>query len=307
MNETAIVKERAVVIGNDARLQLAGIVATPPHAGRTADRPCCLFLNAGLVHRVGPNRLYVRLARALAREGCQTLRFDLSGRGDSDVRRDSLSFLESSVLEAGAAMDFMQATRGCNRFVLMGICSGAVNAFQMAVTDPRVVGAVLIDGPAYPTRGYYLRYYLRRLTNLDSWRNTLTARNALGRRLWGRLSPRHANAEGDFGNPFEADVSLPPKEEVRTVLDRLADRGSRLLFIFSSSAKTYNYRNQLRDAFPAEVQRGRMHVEYFPDADHTFTRLYNQGRLEKVIKNWVVATWPATEAQASAVPVDASR
>ena len=89
-------------------------------------------------------------------------------------------------------MDYLQAARGIDRFVLMGICSGAVNALQAAMADARVAGAVVIDAPAYPTRGYYLRYYLKRLASAESWRNTLTARNALGRKLLGKRASASA-------------------------------------------------------------------------------------------------------------------
>ena len=45
--------------------------------------PTVVLLNAGIVHRVGPNRMHVLLARALAAAGIPSLRFDMSGIGDS--------------------------------------------------------------------------------------------------------------------------------------------------------------------------------------------------------------------------------
>lgn len=304
-DDKAPVKERPVVFGSD--VQLVGVVGGPGRVSANGDLPGCVLLNAGLVHRVGPNRMNVRVARRLAEAGYQTLRFDLSGRGDSDVRRDSMSFLESSVIETVAAMDFMQATRGCERFVLMGICSGAINAFQVAIHDPRVVGVVPIDGPAFTTRGYYLRYYLRRIGNLESWRNTLLGRNALGRRLRGNPKRGQPVQNGDFDNPFEGNVSMTPKAEVAATIGRVLERGARFLFIFSASARTYNYRNQLRDTFPTLMRGGAIRVEHYPDADHTFTRLYNQRCLEETILNWVTSTWPATETTPQAVSVGAAR
>jgi pimeloyl-ACP methyl ester carboxylesterase len=152
-------KERTVLIGEDPAL--VGIVTEPGSASDVECRPACLLLNAGLVHRVGPNRLHVRLARELAAAGFRACRFDLSGRGDSEVRRDGLPFLESSVAEIRTVMDYLGKT-GSRRFVLMGICSGAVNALQLAAVDPRVAGCVAIDGPAYPTRRYYLEEHVCR-------------------------------------------------------------------------------------------------------------------------------------------------
>ena len=66
-----------------------------------------------MVHRVGPNRLY-RPARAeeeLASAGHVVMRFDFSGRGDSDVRTDGMSFLASTVEEVRDAMDYLAESR----------------------------------------------------------------------------------------------------------------------------------------------------------------------------------------------------
>ena len=76
--------ERPVMIGADRNLM--GIVCEPDGPW-PASRPAMIMLNAGLIHRVGPNRLHVRLARELAARGFLSLRLDLSGRGDSDPRR----------------------------------------------------------------------------------------------------------------------------------------------------------------------------------------------------------------------------
>ena len=49
---------------------LVGIITDPPHAARRQPLPAVILVNVGLVHRVGPNRLYVKLARSLAALGC---------------------------------------------------------------------------------------------------------------------------------------------------------------------------------------------------------------------------------------------
>jgi dienelactone hydrolase len=45
-------------------------------------------------------------------------------------------------------MDLLSSERGARRFVLVGLCSGAILAQQFAANDPRIAGAVLIDGSA---------------------------------------------------------------------------------------------------------------------------------------------------------------
>ena len=81
--------EEAVVFGKVENL--VGIVSEPTDGEANGNEPAFVLLNAGLVHRVGPNRFYVTLARELAKAGHVTLRFDYSGVGDSDPLGNSLS------------------------------------------------------------------------------------------------------------------------------------------------------------------------------------------------------------------------
>jgi dienelactone hydrolase len=275
-------KEKLVTIGNDVKM--AAVLAEP--GAQTANRPhAFLLLNAGLIHRVGPHRLYVRIARQLAAAGYAALRFDLSGRGDNEVRRDGAAFLESSLAETRAAMDFLEQTTGARRFVLFGICSGAINSLQAAIADERVAGVIAVDGPAYPTTGHLIRRYAKRLMEAETWLNTLQGRNKLGRLLRGDggASEREPNQFADlYGN-----AQIPPRSEAEAALRRVVNRGVRLKFIYTGSWSMYNYQNQFRDAFPDLVKTGKISVAYVPDSDHTFTSLHNQERLMSLIDAWV--------------------
>ena len=85
--------EEAVIFGENHSLD--GIITNPAAAGPIDSSPGVILLNSGLVHRVGPNRVYVKLARRLAGLGLTVLRFDYSGVGDSPNRRDSIALEES--------------------------------------------------------------------------------------------------------------------------------------------------------------------------------------------------------------------
>src|SRR5690606_3214765 len=119
--------ERAIALGVEANL--IGILsepegALPASASPTrTPRPVVIFLNAGVLHRVGPHRLHVNLARRLAARGLSSLRLDLSGIGDSRSVPGSLAFRDSAVADARAAMDQLGAELGAQRFILFGLCS----------------------------------------------------------------------------------------------------------------------------------------------------------------------------------------
>lgn len=129
---------------------LFGILAEPPDGGEGGAerrRTAVLFLNVGHNYRIGPNRLYVHMARSLAACGFRTLRFDLSGIGDSPgtmgPRRGNY-YAKDAASDVSAAIDSLEAA-GCTGFWLMGVCSGSFVAFQAAQADPRVSGQVLMN------------------------------------------------------------------------------------------------------------------------------------------------------------------
>ncbi|MEP6918048.1 MAG: alpha/beta fold hydrolase [Acidobacteriota bacterium] len=275
--------ERAVAIGADRGL--VGILSEPEDAA-SGGRPAVIMLNAGLIHRVGPNRLHVRLARRLEAAGFVAVRLDLSGRGDSEPRRDGLSFVESGMLETAETMTYLESTKGIRRFVLVGICSGAFTAGQVAYGDRRVVGAVIIEGAAFPTRRFFVRYYGERLFRKTTWLNTFTGANGVGRRIRGMLGrPIAVPAQGDMMD----GLAIPELSQAVTavVLQQMADRPVDLLTMFSGSTKEYNYEGQLRAAFPTVDFRGRLDEAYYPRADHTFTRLREQEALVNRILAWM--------------------
>ena len=68
---TAIrMRDEVFDVGNDR--ELVSILTRPD--GGAGDRPAVIFLNAGVLHRVGPHRLHVTLARRLAARGLPALR-----------------------------------------------------------------------------------------------------------------------------------------------------------------------------------------------------------------------------------------
>src|SRR5690349_10977230 len=133
-------RERAVTFG--PRGSIVGVVTTPP-CSADPDLPTIVILNAGVIHRIGPNRLHVRMARDFAQSGYSVLRFDLSGVGDSESRRDEVDLERAVQRDIENALDFLVEEYGADSFVIAGLCSGAHNGFRFATQDQRVVGAIL--------------------------------------------------------------------------------------------------------------------------------------------------------------------
>ena len=290
--------ERTLSFGSTRNL--VGIHCLPRTVHATS--PVVLFLNSGLVHRVGPNRLYVRLARRFATAGIGSIRFDLSGIGDSiSDPGASASVLEQVKGDIATAIDLAEKN-GATGVVLLGICSGADNGFAAAVRDPRVVGAVLIDPNAYPTWGFYLHYIGKRMRRLRTWLNLVAGPHSIPRRiaaLFRRKSPEQQGA----ANVFLAPTTLPPRETMREQLLQLIARETRLLYIFTGGLQwRYNHKRQLFRAFPDIDWRSLAQLEYYSASDHTFSRAEHQQLLIDRVCDWLQSTQFRTAPATSASP-----
>jgi len=282
-------KEDAIQFG--ASKSLVGVVSDPADNG--SSRPAVILLNSGIIHRIGPNRLYVTLARRLARAGFVTLRFDSSGIGDSVSRRDHVPFQRSSVLETQDAMEYLAATRGVSRFLLAGICTGAVVAYHTSRADERVLGAVLINGQGYipeseeaihaylatrQRRSYYLG---RALYNLQSWRKLATGRVGY-RDILGALGFRRE------GRRRAKDVPTSKAREVAGGFRSLADRRTEMLFLYSGGDPGIEELDLILEGRVAELS-ARETVQYrvIEKADHMFTALASQEEFLRSTVGWL--------------------
>ena len=281
---------------------LVGVMSYPPETVGCRHLPAVILLNAGLIHRVGPNRLYVKMARMLAAMGFVVLRFDFSGIGDSGVRADTLPFAESAIRETQEAMDYLHAVRGSERFVLMGVCSGANASFRTACGDPRVVGVVLINAWGHlHTTSEALNASLRhRVLARHYWRIAFSS--PFRAKNWAKAMTGHV----DYQGLVKAILSLPRRslfapqnhassetQRAAAVVRSLLERDVRLLHVYSEGDKGLDYfRIMLGDeGRHVRCASDKMKLEIVYGVDHTFTLLWSQERLLQIIRQWAQATW----------------
>lgn len=122
--------------------RLFGVLCRPAQGGEGG--PVAIMISVGRNAHIGWRRMNVENARALARLGVASLRFDLSGVGDSAPRPgqpDQTLYTDWPTLDVSEAIDFV-AARGFGPVVLAGVCSGAYVGLQTAVNDGRVAGLV---------------------------------------------------------------------------------------------------------------------------------------------------------------------
>ncbi len=284
--------ERVVVFGKASRL--VGIVHDPPAEVCVAEAPAVILLNAGMVHRVGPNRMYVKLARTLAAQGVLVLRFDFSGFGDSGVRQDHLPMAKSVIDETQEAMSFLSKQFGPKRFVLMGLCSGATASLKTAAIDERVVGAVLINARA---GGEELQSYIKGRSAIRKyWNFVVQNRTRLFAAIREKMHVRGLlnvfralgrDAKGKLGG---SKKSFPEAEQTAADIQAITGRGARLLVLCSEWDPGLEF---MKVVLGVDVIRAggseQLRFQIIGEADHTFTESAKQESVIETIRDW----WPA--------------
>jgi len=246
---------RAVSFVNDAGQRLFGTL----HLSGTPNRalPTVILLSPGVKMRVGPGRLYLPLTDLMNSLGYTVLRFDFHGLGDSegDLEEAMLADVYNHI-EVGryvgdtlSAMRWMRDQHGCKRFMLGGLCGGAITAVLAAARDKSVdsllslgMTVTLASNTATPAK--YLtravldsrrRGYFRRLLQPKSWLRLLTFQSEYGviwrsmKRLVIKDPPAIPAASGDttIEQPGNVNPLFPP------AYFAFLQRGGRALMIFS--------------------------------------------------------------------------
>jgi hypothetical protein len=278
-------RENAVVFGDES--PLVGIL-TQPDGGIDERVPMFLFLNAGLGHRVGPNRLYVTLARKLAEIGAVSLRFDFSGIGDSPVSASVKPPAELAESQLIQAMNFLEQSTGGGKFVPVGLCSGADLGFAVTAADSRVVGAVLINSSVIPSRhseeqaseawrraqAYHHR---NRLLDWKGWARVLTGRSDL---------PAVLRSAVRLGRRAFRLKDVPPPTVDLGLLPELERRGIELLAFYSEGDSGL----ELLVTHVGRVDNlrslKRFQLEILTQTDHILTPLWAQRHIEALILDW---------------------
>jgi pimeloyl-ACP methyl ester carboxylesterase len=273
---------------------LMGVLASPDEPRDGA--PAVVLINSGLIHRVGPNRLYVRLAQELAERGFHSLRFDLSGIGDSPSlgAGDGLSVQDRAEADIVSATLAVRESVGVDRFVLMGLCSGAFMAHRTAGRHEMVVGCIQFDGYIYATRGFYLRNYARKLVSPAAWLRVL------GRSL---RHPEAATAGPEQDTAFTLEAL--PRATFESDVAHMVRRGMKMLFVITQGGlQEVNYRRQLHDSVPGVDLERCAHVLHFPEADHTLTLRRHRDEVVEATAAWMHRSFPPVD---PGPPADARR
>jgi hypothetical protein len=277
------VRERAVTIGP---ARLFGMLSEPEE-DIDPSAPTVVFLNVGLIGHQGPGRLWVELARAAAAAGStRSLRVDLSGIGDSPARPGRAE-MSSFPVDALQDMDDIRRAASADGapLIVIGVCSGADHAMEMALAAP--VASICVINPALS--------YVQWGEDQDA---TPTDEGPGDDRVtWGETGPllSRALARLERFKGYTRWVPTPgwwvvkrwllTSSPVRT-MEHLVQSGVDVLVVVGSGEARRIYRGEQR-RLHALVARGGVHVEAIAELDHSLLERTSHDRVAELFGAYV--------------------
>lgn len=125
--------------------QLFAIVHEPDESTRNG--AVVVMPSAGQDVRAGPQRIYLKAARRLIREGFCVVRLDLAGVGDSATKNRKFFLDSHSTKDLDACIRWATQFLRPEAVYLVGLCAGANVAFRYAAGSKHVSGIVAWSVP----------------------------------------------------------------------------------------------------------------------------------------------------------------
>jgi alpha-beta hydrolase superfamily lysophospholipase len=260
-----------VTFTNRDGLRLVGMLHEPAAGGRRD--VAIVLLSPGVKTRVAPHRLYNKMAAALTAQGFTVFRFDFYGLGDAEgeVPLRHLRDLYGSVAlgryvgDTRDALDWLAATHGFSRFIVGGLCGGALTGLLTAPGDPRVAGIlalglpVMLDSADLDPRQFMT---VGQLTNLRS----RYLQKALNPKMWLRVLGGKTDFRlmlKSFGTLFKGKPRATP------AVPAPAAAGSTPAAAAPAPIPA-NMNPHFAPAFFATAERGRPMLLLFSEADRLY-------------------------------------
>jgi pimeloyl-ACP methyl ester carboxylesterase len=279
-----------------------------------------VLLSPGVKMRVGPGRLYVPLTEALTALGHPVLRFDFFGLGDSEGELSETLLADIyNHIEVGRYVDDTLAalawlrSQGHSRFLLGGLCGGAITALLAARRDAAVIGLIslgmtvtLASNAATP--GKYLttkqldgkrHQYFRNLLTLSSLWRFITFRSDYStiwhsmKRLVVKPAPKPAAA-------ITGVAELPPEQRGNAnplfppAYFEFLQRGGKVLMLFSEKDRLWSeYEEKFEVPFAERLKplAGNIEKHVIANANHVMALAEWQREMVAFTRGWLTRTW----------------
>lgn len=261
-----------------------GVLCQPK--SQVANR-CIIFVSTAANHHIGTHRMFVYLARELAKRGIASFRMDVAGIGDSACPSGRVAneiYSVAAVADVQAAIDAM-INEKCPEIVLCGVCSGAYLAYQTAIADKRVKTLLCFNlfrfiwrdtdslTEVARTAGASVGEYMRRALQWATWKRFFTGDvdiRYVVPLLWHKLGNKFK------GIAHRITALLFGKHSANPVLAscmQMLQRGSRFRLVYSEGDVGLEEVMLYLGSEASELKdQDGFEFALVADADHTFTR-----------------------------------
>lgn len=187
-------------------------------------------------YHTGPHDMIVKLARTLATNGITALRFDLTGRGESEGDYNNTA-LDTMIENTKAAADYLRTEHDIHNIDALGLCSGANVALGAAVTANCFADVFAISMLPYQShkpisqerrrKMSLLRTIFRKALSPKTWWRLITLQVQLG-----RVAGNVLGGEADTTKKGNGDKTRNLKDSKHDIMNKLTKFKGRIKFIW---------------------------------------------------------------------------
>ncbi len=272
---------------------LIGVISESSNKVRRSDL-CLIMLNAGTIHRAGPNNMYVKLSQNRSIMGIITVRCDLPGIGDSDYLKDIYD--NSYLSEIKKIADYIYNKKKAKKIYILGFCTSAYYALKYANIDNRIKGLILVNGTYFPQNEYEellmlaskrikLRYYKQKIFSISKWHVLINGKLNLKQKI-NNIILREPSDSTNKTSKIQLSNDLINHEKV--IENVLNNKLLRVIMYYSQGSITYDHLYySFNDLIKKKLHQNNFSFKFFKRIDHSFTPCWAQYLLIKEISNWI--------------------
>ena len=259
------------------------------------------------------------MAACFADAGYFVLRFDFYGLGDAEgeVEEEYLAELYGTVSagryvdDTRAALAWMKKETGISRFVIGGLCGGAITGLLAGANDTKVVGLMAlgipvisyspnIDRQKYLTQGQIRnlrRGYLRKLVDPKSWARLLTFKSdikVISKVVGQIINEKRKAAVPEKNQPAPVKEATGEEDNLNELFPpaffSMAKSGAKLLLIFSGADRlSHEYSEKFAARYADELEKHKDAFEIFTikNANHILSSKEWQQEMLGIAGKWL--------------------
>jgi alpha/beta superfamily hydrolase len=304
-------------------LKLLGIIEQPESNPKNI---AVLLLSPGIKMRVGPHRMYNKLARELVDQGFTVFRFDFYGLGDSEgeLEQDILVDVYNSIQRGRYtddtidAMDWMSETYGIDHFILGGLCGGAITGMLAGCFDDRVKGLLALglinvfeggeeNFSKFVTEGQLddlKKGYISKLTDIDSWKRIITLKSDFRTifkivfkplRVAAKIITDKLKQNKKKQIEFIHDESSNVNPKFAPTFFTMLEQSKKMLLIYSGGDRLlWEFKEKFENIYkPHLVEYDHLYeLHTIPDANHILSSIEWEDEMHAITRDWLVKNFP---------------